>query len=76
MGPAIVWERSLKPSLEGTRQMMGFIVPSFDATLISLIYGSKPCPPWPGGNSPRLSLPMGYLWKLEVGEKGPGIQVA
>lgn len=28
--------------------MMGFIVPAFDATLISLICGFKPCPPLPG----------------------------
>lgn len=31
---AIVWERSLTLSPEETRHMMGFIVPSFDATLI------------------------------------------
>ena len=28
--------------------MMGFIVPAFDTTLISLICGFKPCPPLPG----------------------------
>lgn len=53
--------------------MMGFIVPSSDATLI-LICGFKPCPPWPRGKSSGLSSPLDYLWKLKVGEKGSGIQ--
>lgn len=50
--------------------MMGFIVPSFEATRISLMCGFKSCPPLPGGNR-SLALPSyGLSLEIEGGRVG------